>query len=423
MSTLSSKNVTVLPDTPPVLSLNERDRRWRGLQVIMERRELSAIIVGSFRSRELYESYLIDDFLDSVVLLPQQGEAIVLTIAPGRVSRILESARRGVETWASNIRIGSKGSDVAQALQELGIASQRIGVVGFGPTAPGEVEGIIPLGFWNSLTKSAPEAKFEDFTQDFTDFVLIKSEEEIALLRHAAKISDLACESMVEASRPGVSEAVVYAEIMRTIYANGCGVRYPYLSLQSGPDNISWGAPQWLFRAESPRTLCAGDLVQAEIHTCYGGQEAQVQMSVALDPVDDEIRRCEDVAHESYDAGLAAVKPGATFGEVVAAMAEPISRHGCWSKTPLLHTLTFGSTGFTPVNREQVHGTREEWLEGKMRPGVRRPDLVLKPGMGLELEPNACIGMKRVNVGAGVLVTETGYEELNSVPTRVRHTS
>ncbi len=421
MSMPSSNDETLLSDTPPVLSLNERDRRWRGLQATMERRGLSAIIVGSFRSRELYETYLIDDFLDSVVVLPRTGDAIVLTIAPGRVSRIAESARRGVEPWVPSPRIGSKGSDVATVLKELGIASDDIGIVGFGPTAPGEVEGIIPLGFWNSLTENAPDARFHDFTQDFTDFVLIKSEEEIVLLRHAAKISDLACESMVDASRPGVSEAVVYAEIMRAIHANGCGARYPYLSLQSGPDNISWGAPRWLFRAEQPRILRTGDLVQAEIHTCYGGQEAQVQMSVALDPVDDEIRRCEDVAHESYDAGLAAVRPGATFGDVVAAMARPIEGSGCWAKTPLLHTLTFGSTGFTPVNRDQVAGTREEWLEGDARPGVRRGELVLEPGMGLELEPNACIGMKRVNVGAGVLVTENGFEELNSIPTRVRH--
>jgi hypothetical protein len=41
--------------------------------------------------------------------------------------------------------------------------------------------------------------------------------------------------------------------------------------------------------------------------------------------------------------------------------------------------------------------------------------------MGLEIEPNACLGMVRVNIGAGVLVTPRGAEELNDLPTRVRH--
>ena len=33
--------------------------------------------------------------------------------------------------------------------------------------------------------------------------------------------------------------------------------------------------------------------------------------------------------------------------------------------------------------------------------------------MGLEIEPNACLGMVRVNIGAGVLVTSRGAEEFN----------
>jgi Xaa-Pro aminopeptidase len=146
-----------------------------------------------------------------------------------------------------------------------------------------------------------------------------------------------------------------------------------------------------------------------------------VNFSVALDPVDDVVHRLEIVARESYEAGLAAVKPGVTFATVVQAMEKPIAAAGCWSKTPLLHTLTFGSTGFTPVNREQLMGTREEPIEGAARPGIRRGELMLQEGMGLELEPNACLGMVRVNIGAGVLVTSRGAEELNSLATRVQH--
>jgi len=112
---------------------------------------------------------------------------------------------------------------------------------------------------------------------------------------------------------------------------------------------------------------------------------------------------------------------GFTFASVVQAMEKPIAKAGCWSKTPLLHTLTFGSTGFTAVNRDQLRGTREEAIEGAARPGIRRGELVLKEGMGLEIEPNACLGMVRVNIGAGVLVTSRGAEELNSLATRVQH--
>jgi len=54
------------------------------------------------------------------------------------------------------------------------------------------------------------------------------------------------------------------------------------------------------------------------------------------------------------------------------------------------------------------------------RPRSNRPICVV-PGMSLELEPNACLGTKRVNIGASVIVTETGAEALNDLPTRVFH--
>src|SRR6185369_12388403 len=120
-------------------------------------------------------------------------------------------------------------------------------------------------------------------------------------------------------------------------------------------------------------------------------------------------------------AGVKAVKPGATFAEVVAAMEAPIRSAGCWAKTPLLHTLSFGATGFTAVNREQIAGTQEGRVESQAKPGIRRGDLVLQPGMGLELEPNACLNTHRVNIGTGVLVTASGCEPLNDLPTRVFH--
>ncbi len=409
------------PEPGPTLTLAERDRRYAGLRTLMERAGFDAIVVGSFQGRERLESYLIDDFLDSVVVLPLRSAPVLLAFGGSRISRIFESARQGHDVWVPDVRLGAGGARVAGVLSERGLGRGRIGIVGFGPTAPGEMEGLLPLGFHTSLVAALPEATIGDFTRAFTDFMLVKSAEEIALLRFAARVSEEACRVMMEVARPGVSEAEVYAETVREIHRWGCDLRYPFFSLQSGRDNIGWGVPRWSVRAERPRILEVGDLVQAEIHTCYGSQEGQVNMSVALDPVDDTVRRLEAVARASYEAGLAAVRPGVTFASVVQAMEKPIAAAGCWSKTPLLHTLTFGATGFTPVNREQLKGTREEAIEGSTRLGIRRGELMLLEGMGLELEPNACLGMVRVNIGGGVLVTARGAEELNSLATRVQH--
>jgi len=403
------------------MTLAERDRRWAGLRALMHEQGVDVLIVGSYQGRERLESYLIDDFLDSVIVFTLDQDPTVMAFASARISRSFESQRRGHMLWTQDYRVGSGGARIANVITEKGLAAARIGLVGLGPTAPGEAEGLMPLGFHRSLTGALPRADFVDFTLAFTDFILVKSEEEQRLLRYAAQVSERACIVMAETCRVGVSEAEVHAEVMREIFRSGCDVRYPFLTLQSGPDNMGWGVPRWTLRAEPPRILARGDMIQAEIHTIYGGQEAQVQMSVALDPVDPDLARCEAVARQSYEAGLAAVAPGVTFAEVVAAMERPLIDAGCWSKTPLLHTMTFGSTGFTPVNREQLAGTHDAFVEAVQKPGIRRPDLVLREGMVLELEPNACIGMRRVNIGAGVLVGRTGGIELNDVPTRVWH--
>ena len=409
-----------LPEPGPVLTLAERDRRWNGLRALMRERKIDTIVAGSFNGRERLESYLIDDFLDSVVVLPLDRDAIVLTFSASRLSRTFESERRGIPLWVHDYRLVGGGAATATVIREVTPAGGRVGIVGLGPTAPGEMEGLLPYGFHRHLTEALGNIELVDFTQAFTDFMLVKSDEELALLKFAARVSEEASQAMLDACVRGANEATVYAAIMSEIYRWGCETRYPNMSLQSGRDNIGWGAPRWALRAEPPRALQTGDVVQAEIHTMYGGQESQVQMSVALDPIDDVLSTCAEIARRAYEAGVAAVRPGVTFASVVHAMEEPLRAGGAWSKTPLLHTLTFGATGFTPINREQLAGTREERTEGKITAGIRRGDLILQPGMTLELEPNACIGVQRVNIGGAVLVTANGAEELNDVPTRMR---
>jgi Xaa-Pro aminopeptidase len=387
---------------------------------LLRERGLGCLIVGSFRSRELYDGYLTNDHLDAVIVFPLEGEPTALTWNTTHLSRALESAGRGVTLWMNDCRPGFGGAATAAVIREKGCGGSRIGVVGLGATAAGEREGIVPHTFWTNLVRELPEAAFEDLSQPFGDLVLVKSEEELALVRYAASVSEAACRIMLETSRPGIAEDALYAEVMREIFRHGADVRYPMMSLHSGPRNIAWGRPRWIVSAEPPRVLARGDMVQAEIHTCYAGQEAQVQMSVALDPIDPVNRRCAEVARRAYEAGLAAIRPGMILADLVRVMERPLREAGAWAKTPLVHTMNFGATGVSGIGREQLDGTPEGTIEPRT-PASRRGDLVLQPDMVLELEPNACVGTYRVNLGAGVVVTATGCEELNALPTRVHH--
>ena len=56
--------------------------------------------------------------------------------------------------------------------------------------------------------------------------------------------------------------------------------------------------------------------------------------------------------------------------------------------------------------------------EVPMSPASR--DYLLEPGVMFELEPNACRGIQKVNVGGTVLITKDGCEELNRMASEMR---
>ena len=169
--------------------------------------------------------------------------------------------------------------------------------------------------------------------------MLVKSDEELAQVRYAARAAEAACKVIVEVAAPGVGEEVVFAEATREMLRHGIGLRYPMIVMNSGPHTLSWGPPRWTTSGEAPRILQRGDLMQAELMPLCGNQEVQVQMTVALDPLDETNLKCERVARASYEAGIKALKPGMAFADLVKAMEEPLKSAGCWGYTPLVHSL------------------------------------------------------------------------------------
>jgi len=402
----------------PVLSLAERDRRWARVREVMRERHLDGLLVAGFRAREMYETYISDDYNEGCVVFPLEGDPVVITWANLRVMRARWSQERGTALWVSDYRVATSGDGVAEVFREKKLAEARVGVVGLSSQAPTEIYGAIPANFWAQFTAALPKAQCEDISEEFSHLMLVKSDEELAQVRYAARAAEAACKAMVEIVVPGIGEEVVFAEATREMLRYGIGLRYPIIVMNSGPATLSWGPPRWTTSAEAPRILERGDLLQAELMPLCGNQEVQVQMTVALDPLDGTSLKCERVARASYDAGIKVLRPGITFAELLAAMEEPHKSEGCWGYTPLVHSLgPHFLAGRTQVNQDQAElnvrfvGTN----------AVRQRKAVLQPGMVLAFEPNACIGKHRVNIGGTVIVTSSGCEELNHLPTTVAH--
>ena len=407
-----------LPMQPPTLSLTERDRRWANVRKLMRERGFDGLLVAGFRSREMYETYISDDYNEGCVIFPLEGDPVVITWAYLRVMRARWSQERGTTFWVDDYRVATSGTGVAEVFREMKMAEASLGVVGLSSQAPTEIYGAIPANFWAELTAALPKARWQDISEEFSHLMLVKSDEELAQVRYAARAAEAACKVIAEVAAPGVGEEVVFAEGTAEMLRHGIGVRYPVIVMNSGPHTLSWGPPRWTTSGEAPRVLQRGDLMQAELMPLCGNQEVQVQMTVALDPLDDTNKQCERVALASYAAGIKALKPGIAFADLLAAMEEPLKSAGCWGYTPLVHSVgPHFLAGRTLVNQDQVKlDVRYAGANA-----ARQRQAILQPGMVFAFEPNACIGTHRVNIGGTVIVTATGCEELNHIPTTVTH--
>src|SRR5262249_50482574 len=246
-----------------------------------------------------------------------------------RVMRARWSAERGTALWVADYRVATSGAGVAEVMREKRLGDGRLGVVGLRSQAPTEIYGAIPANFWEELTAALPKARWEDISEEFSHLMLVKSEEELAQVRYAARAAEAACRAIIEVAAPGVGEEVVFAEATREMLRHGIGLRYPTIVMNSGPHTLSWGPPRWTTSGEAPRILARGDLLQMELMPLCGNQEIQVQMTVALDPLDETNLKCERVARASYDAAIKALRPGITFADMLAVMEEPLKSAGC----------------------------------------------------------------------------------------------
>ncbi len=398
----------------PTLSLKERDRRWDFARKMMRENDVKCLLVLGDGA----DNYFTNDE-GSIVIFPVEGEPVAVAGDNSfRAGSWLQNEERGEVSWVKDWRFRPGLPEIVKVIKEKELAGSRIGTIGALKGSHFSPNGSVSHGLWTNLTKALPEVTWVELWDQFVPRWLAKSEEELAVFRRAALLAEVASEAALEATRPGVSEADIFAAIQCEILRHGG--RTSWLILHSGPDNCSWGAPKWQHRAQRPRIIQEGDIIVTEIFPHYGHLEAQAQMCIAVGRVAEINHKLARTAREAYEIGLKVIRPGVKFAEVAQAMNQPNLRAGYWHLTPNIHSMnplecvspvSEGIKNFTAL-MERFPGMTERQATGM--------DIVLRPGMTFQLEPNSCWGRNRINIGGNVIVTEDGCEELNSLPCEMR---
>lgn len=401
----------------PTYSLAERDRRWGIAREIMAAEGLDALIAyGEHECADLApfapDAYFTNDRPGAIVVFCRDADPVELTWSTMAVQDHIEARRRGDLLWIAprDIRVAKHAAGVVEVLREHRLENGRVGVLGLDPFPPFHINPIMPYRLWSDVLAELPGVTFTPVGLGYLFATICQSEEELAVIGHSAAAGDAMARAMLEASAPGVSEAEVYAAGMSAAFR--LGVAAPDMLLSTGPGFISWGPPAWSYRPQAPRILADGDVVMAEVFCRFGMKETQHQVAIAVGEPHADIETAAEIARASYEAGLAAARPGNTFGDLAEAMMAPLTEADAWNLHPLVHTLNplgpvcgFGS-GLKRVPEAREYGRLFELP-------TMGGELPLAPGMTLSFEPNAVVGGRVVNLGGTVVIGEDDPVELN----------
>lgn len=131
------------------------------------------------------------------------------------------------------------------------------------------------------------------------------------------------------------------------------------------------------------RVLKEGDIVSIDCGSIVDGYYGDSAITVAVGSIDERTQRLLDATKASLEAGIRAVKPGATLGDVGAAVQEVVE-----------------AEGFSVVRDFVGHGIGTHMHEDPQIPnyGIRGKGLKLKEGMVLAIEPMVNAGKHQVQV-------------------------
>jgi Xaa-Pro dipeptidase len=247
----------------------------------------------------------------------------------------------------------------------------------------------------NSLTHERRSFALEDGTAFLDRLLMHKLPAEIEVVRRAAQMADDAYAAFRAAVRPGCRQYEVVAEIERYLRGRGCPDNF--MIIGSGGKDVLGMTPA------SERPIRIGDLVTTELTPAIEGYFVQICRTLVVGKASEMQRRAFAIFREALEAGIAAVRPTATAGDVARAENEVFRKYGLGDYTTSKWTRVRG------------HGLG---LFCDSKPHLLEDvDTPLVPGMALIVHPNTDQPAAGYMVlGDAVVVTDTGAEVLSKTP-------
>ncbi|MBI3158923.1 MAG: type I methionyl aminopeptidase [Chloroflexi bacterium] len=215
--------------------------------------------------------------------------------------------------------------------------------------------------------------------------VVLKSPQELAVMREAGRINAQALAAVRDAIRPGVTTGAldkIAEDIIRKLGGKPAFLGYPGPTPYPATINACINE-EMVHGIPADRKLKEGDLVSIDCGTVFQGFVADSAFSLGVGAVNGEVQKLLDVTEEALRLGIQQMRSGHRVGDVSAAIQRHVEEHG-------YH-----------VPREYTgHGVGRQMHEGPQVPnyGIPGRGMVLRPGLTIALEPMVLVGTPHTRV-------------------------
>lgn len=207
--------------------------------------------------------------------------------------------------------------------------------------------------------------------------IIIKSDEEIDLMRTSGKVTAFILKELENFIKPGMSTADIDSFVEKTIVENGMIPTFkgyggfPASACVSINEEVVHGIPS------KKRIIREGDIVSVDVGATYKGYVSDAARTYAVGSIGEEAKRLIDVTRESFFEGLKFCKVGYRLSDI---------SHAIQKKAE--------SEGFSVIRDFVGHGVGQNMHEEPQIPNYGRPGRGprLAPGMVFAIEPMICEG-------------------------------
>ena len=381
----------------PIFSAAEMENRLAKLRTQMAAENIDAVIFTSIHNINYYNHFVYCSFGRPYGLVVTQDKlkSITANIDGG------QPWRRG---FGENVIFTDWEKDnYFKAMQQEVTNSGRVGI---------EYDHI-NLENLKKLQDALSEAELVDISKMTMRQRMVKSAEEIELIRNGAQVADIGGAACVEAIGEGVPEYEVALHSTQAMVRE-ISRRYPESDIM---DTWTWFQSgintDGAHNPVSTRKIQKGDILSLNCFPMIGGYYTALERTLFFDHASDRHLEIWDVNVEVHRRGLELIRPGARCCDIAEELNEIFSKHD------LLQYRTFGY-GHSFGSLSHYYG-REAGLE--LREDI---ETVLEPNMVVSMEP--MVMLPETLPGAGgyrehdiLVVTEDGAENITAFPFGPEH--